>query len=265
MLSRARICEKISEPSANLRGREKGRRWRRAGRDFNRQGAAGRLHEVGLAASPPTCWRSAATSAAERPREDSPRPPACGNCPKYRNREEGHVSADLKELLAAFKQEPDTLNAFAGRHHVASLRRDDEQHGRRRGQARALSRRCAGAERPAAGRSSLFDNLPVRCRRGASGAIRPVAVTAKKRLADSTSPRSAELLPGYEMTSWRPADLPTCPPTSSRKSTPLSRRRRGIRTKQRYADLGATAWLNDAAGSHRAHPRQRGSGGRCRS
>ena len=59
----------------------------------------------------------------------------------------------------------------------------------------------------------LFDNLPGSLPSVRSGAIRPVAVTAKTRLAELPDvPAMAELLPGYELTSWTaligPANMP---------------------------------------------------------
>jgi tripartite-type tricarboxylate transporter receptor subunit TctC len=91
----------------------------------------------------------------------------------------------------------------------------------------------------------LFDNLPGSLPSVRSGAIKPVAVTAKTRLAELPDvPAMAELLPGYELTSWTaligPANMP--PDLVAQINALSGKALRDPWVIQRYADLGATTW-----------------------
>jgi tripartite-type tricarboxylate transporter receptor subunit TctC len=91
----------------------------------------------------------------------------------------------------------------------------------------------------------LFDNLPGSLPSVRSGAIRPVAVTSKKRLADLPDvPAMAELLPGYELTSWTalvgPANMP--PDLVVQINALAAKALNDPWLQKRYAELGATAW-----------------------
>src|SRR5205807_3017996 len=128
----------------------------------------------------------------------------------------GLFSADIKELLAAFRKEPGKYTyasaGFGTTLHLSgemmnSMAGVQVRHVPYRGGAPALNDLLGGNV------DLLFDNLPGSLPSVRSGAIRAVAVTAKTRLADLPDvPAMAELLPGYELTSWAglvgPANMP---------------------------------------------------------
>ena len=126
--------------------------------------------------------------------------------PNILTAKKGLFSADLKELLAAFKKEPGKYTyasaGFGTTLHLSgemmnSMAGVQVRHVPYRGGAPALNDLLGGNV------DMLFDNLPGSLPSVRSGAIRPVAVTAKKRLAELPDvPAMAELLPGYELTSW---------------------------------------------------------------
>ena len=130
------------------------------------------------------------------------------------------------------------------RHHAASLRRDDEQHGRRevnhipyKGAGPALTDLLGGRV------DLLFDNLPGSLPSVRGGQIRPVAVTSRARIADLPDvPAMAEVLPGYEMTSWTamvgPPDMKADLVAQINALTNKALADPGL--KARYADLGAS-------------------------
>lgn len=157
-------------------------------------------------------------------------------------------SADLKDLIAAAKKEPgkytyasagfgttlhlsgEMLNSMAG----VQLR-----HVPYRGAAPALNDLLGGNV------DLLFDNLPGSLPSVRSGAIRPVAVTASKRIKELPDvPAFAELLPGYEMTSWTaligPGNMPADLVAQVNALTVKALNDPWV--QQRYADLGATTW-----------------------
>lgn len=157
-------------------------------------------------------------------------------------------SSDLKELIAAARKEPgkytyasagfgttlhlsgEMLNSMAG----VQLR-----HVPYRGAAPALNDLLGGNV------DLLFDNLPGSLPSVRSSAIKPVAVTAKKRIKELPDvPAFAEILPGYEMTSWTaligPANMPA--DLVAQVNTLTVKALNDPWVQQRYADLGATTW-----------------------
>jgi tripartite-type tricarboxylate transporter receptor subunit TctC len=91
----------------------------------------------------------------------------------------------------------------------------------------------------------LFDNLPGSLPSVRAGQIKPVAVTAKTRIAELPDvPAFAEVLPGYEMTSWTamigPANMK--PDVVAKINALTMRALADPGLKARYADLGATPW-----------------------
>jgi len=78
-----------------------------------------------------------------------------------------------------------------------------------------------------------------------AGQIKPVAVTARTRIAELPDvPAFAEVLPGYEITSWTamigPANMP--PDLVTQINALLARALADPALKARYADLGAKPW-----------------------
>ena len=157
-------------------------------------------------------------------------------------------SEDLKELLAAFKKEPkkytyasagfgttlhlsgEMLNAMAG---------VEVMHVPYKGAAPALNDLLGGRV------DLLFDNLPGSLPSVKAGLIRPVAVTANQRLPELPDvPTMAEILPGYEMSSWAtmigPAGIrgDVVERINALTVTALA----SDFVKKRYADLGASPW-----------------------
>ena len=137
-----------------------------------------------------------------RPREDFTFISGMWQLPNILTAKKGLFSADLKELLEAFKKEPGKYTyasaGFGTTLHLSgemmnSMAGVQVRHVPYRGGAPALNDLLGGNV------DMLFDNLPGSLPSVRSGAIRPVAVTSKKRLADLPDvPAMAELLPGYE-------------------------------------------------------------------
>ena len=115
-------------------------------------------------------------------------------------------SSDLKELLAAFKKEPGKYTYASGgvgtTPHLSgemmnSMAGVNVTHIPYKGGAPALADLLGGRV------DILFDNLPGSLPSVRAGLIKPVAVTAKTRVPELPDvPAMAELLPGYELTSW---------------------------------------------------------------
>jgi tripartite-type tricarboxylate transporter receptor subunit TctC len=89
----------------------------------------------------------------------------------------------------------------------------------------------------------LFDNLPGSLPSVRGGQIRPVAVTAKARIPELPDvPAFAEVLPGYEMTSWTamigPANMK--PELVAQVNALTARALADPWLITRYRDLGAT-------------------------
>ncbi len=91
----------------------------------------------------------------------------------------------------------------------------------------------------------LFDNLPGSLPSVQAGLIRPIAVTAAKRIPELPDvPAMAEILPGYEMTSWTimigPAGLRG--DVIERANALTVKALADDVVKKRYGELGATVW-----------------------
>src|ERR1043165_497735 len=162
-------------------------------------------------------------------------------------------SSDLKELLAAFKKEPRKYTyasaGFGTTLHLSgemmnSMAGVQVTHIPYKGAGPALTDLLGGRV------DLLFDNLPGSLPRGRAGQSRPVAVTARSRIAELPDvPAFAEILPGYEMTSWTamigPANMN--PALVAQMNALLARALADPALKARYAELGATAWPTSPA------------------
>src|SRR4051812_13482328 len=157
-------------------------------------------------------------------------------------------SSDLKELLAAFKKEPRKYTyasaGFGTTLHLSgemmnSMAGVEVTHIPYKGAGPALTDLLGGRV------DLLFDNLPGSLPSVRAGQIRPVAVTAKTRIPELPDvPAFAEVLPGYEMTSWTamigPANMK--PELVAQINALIARALADPAVKARYADLGATPW-----------------------
>ena len=157
-------------------------------------------------------------------------------------------SSDLKELLAAFKKEPRKYT-YASAGFGTTLHLSGEMMNSMAG-VEVIHIPCKGAG-PAltdllGGRVDLlFDNLPGSLPSVRAGQVKPVAVTARTRIPDLPDvPAFAEVLPGYEMTSWTamigPANMK--PDLVAQINALTVKALADPALKARYADLGATPW-----------------------
>jgi tripartite-type tricarboxylate transporter receptor subunit TctC len=158
-------------------------------------------------------------------------------------------SSDLKELLAAFKKEPRKYTyasaGFGTTLHLSgemmnSMAGVEVTHIPYKGAGPALTDLLGGRV------DMLFDNLPGSLPSVRAGQIKPVAVTAKTRIPELPDvPAFAEVLPGYEMTSWTimigPANMKA--ELVAQINALIARALADSALKARYADLGATPWL----------------------
>jgi tripartite-type tricarboxylate transporter receptor subunit TctC len=157
-------------------------------------------------------------------------------------------SSDLKELLAAIKKEPRKYTyasaGFGTTLHLSgemmnSMAGVEVTHIPYKGAGPALTDLLGGRV------DFLFDNLPGSLPSVRAGQVKPIAVTAKARIAELPDvPAMAEVLPGYEMTSWTamigPANLKPELVVQINALTNKALADPGLKT--RYADLGATPW-----------------------
>jgi tripartite-type tricarboxylate transporter receptor subunit TctC len=157
-------------------------------------------------------------------------------------------SSDLKELLAAFKKEPRKYTyasaGFGTTLHLSgemmnSMAGVEVNHIPYKGAGPALTDLLGGRV------DLLFDNLPGSLPSVRAGQIRPVAVTARARIAELPDvPTMAEVLPGYEMISWTamigPANMKA--DLVAQINALIARALAEPALKARYSDLGATPW-----------------------
>jgi len=162
-------------------------------------------------------------------------------------------SSDLKELLGAFKKEPRRYTyasaGFGTTLHLSgemmnSMAGVDVTHIPYKGAGPALTDLLGGRV------DLLFDNLPGSLPSVRAGQIKPVAVTAKARIPELPDvPAMAEVLPGYEMTSWTamvgPANIKA--EVVAQANALLRKALADPALKARYADLGATPWPTSPA------------------
>src|SRR6266581_2085934 len=162
-------------------------------------------------------------------------------------------SSDIRELLAAFKKEPRKYTyasaGFGTTLHLSgemmnSMTGVEVTHIPYRGAGPALTDLLGGRV------DFLFDNLPGSLPSVRAGLVRPIAVTARKRIAELPDvPAMAEVLPGYEMTSWTAmigaANMKPDLVAQVNALTLKALADPGL--KARYADLGATPWPASSA------------------
>jgi tripartite-type tricarboxylate transporter receptor subunit TctC len=162
-------------------------------------------------------------------------------------------SSDLKQLLAAFKKEPRKYTyasaGFGTTLHLSgemmnSMAGVEVNHIPYKGAGPALTDLLGGRV------DLLFDNLPGSLPSVRAGQIRPVAVTARARIAELPDvPAMAEVLPGYEMISWTamigPANMKA--DLVAQINALTVRALADPALKARYSDLGATPWPTSQA------------------
>lgn len=162
-------------------------------------------------------------------------------------------ASNAKDLLALLKQNPGKYNyASAGigttlhlsGEMMKSMAGVDVQHIPYKGGNPALMDLLAGRV------NMLFDNLPGSLSAVREGSVKPIAVTGKTRSpALPDVPAMAELVPGYEMTSWTclcgPAGLPQDMIAQMNAQTLKALGDPDL--KKRFEELGATAWPTSPA------------------
>jgi tripartite-type tricarboxylate transporter receptor subunit TctC len=162
-------------------------------------------------------------------------------------------SSDLKQLLVAFRNEPRKYTyasaGFGTTLHLSgemmnSMAGVEVTHIPYKGAGPALTDLLGGRV------DLLFDNLPGSLPSVRAGQIRPVAVTAKTRIAELPDvPAFAEVLPGFEITSWTAmigaANMK--PDLVARINALTARALADPTLKARYAQLGAMPWPTSPA------------------
>lgn len=157
-------------------------------------------------------------------------------------------SQDIRELLAAFRKEPKKYTyasaGFGTTLHLSgemmnSMAGVEVMHVPYKGAGPALNDLLGGRV------DMLFDNLPGSLPSVKAGLIRPIAVTARKRIPELPDvPAMAEILPGYEMTSWTimigPAGIRG--DVVERANALTAKALADDVVKKRYAELGASVW-----------------------
>src|SRR4030081_2262046 len=157
-------------------------------------------------------------------------------------------SSDLREFLAAFRKEPRKYTyasaGFGTTLHLSgemmnSMAGVEVTHIPYKGAGPALTDLLGGRV------DLLVDNLPGSLPSVRAGQIKPVAVTARARIAELPDvPAFAEVLPGYEITSWTamigPANIK--PDVVAKINALIAKALADPVLKTRYAELGATPW-----------------------
>jgi tripartite-type tricarboxylate transporter receptor subunit TctC len=161
--------------------------------------------------------------------------------------------SDLKGLLATFKKEPRKYTyasaGFGTTLHLSgemmnSMAGVEVNHIPYRGAGPALTDLLGGRV------DVLFDNLPGSLPSVRAGQVRPVAVTSRTRIPELPDvPAMAEVLPGYEMTSWTaligPPNMKADLVAQVNALTVKALADPAL--KARYAELGATPWPTSPA------------------
>ena len=162
-------------------------------------------------------------------------------------------SSDLRELLAAFKREPRKYTyasaGFGTTLHLSgemmnSMAGVEVTHIPYKGAGPALTDLLGGRV------DFLFDNLPGSLPSVRAGQIKPVAVTSRIRIPELPDvPAMAEVLPGYEITSWTamigPSNMKADIVAQVNALTVKALTDPALKT--RYSDLGATPWPTSPA------------------
>jgi tripartite-type tricarboxylate transporter receptor subunit TctC len=157
-------------------------------------------------------------------------------------------ASNARDLIALLKQNPGKYNyASAGigttlhlsGEMMKSMAGVDVQHIPYKGTNPALMDLLAGRV------NMLFDNLPGSLPAVREGSVKPIAVTGKTRSpALPDVPAMAELLPGYELTSW----AALCGPAGMAPDVTAGINERAVKSLndpdllRRFEELGATAW-----------------------
>jgi tripartite-type tricarboxylate transporter receptor subunit TctC len=162
-------------------------------------------------------------------------------------------SSDLRELLAAFKKEPRKYTyasaGFGTTLHLSgemmnSMAGVEVMHIPYKGAGPALTDLLGGRV------DFLFDNLPGSLPSVRAGQIKPVAVTSRTRIPELPDvPAMAEVLPGYEITSWTAMVGPSNMKTDlvAQLNALTAKALADPALKARYSELGATPWPTSPA------------------
>ena len=162
-------------------------------------------------------------------------------------------SSDLRELLAAFKKEPRKYTyasaGFGTTLHLSgemmnSMAGVEVTHIPYKGAGPALTDLLGGRV------DFLFDNLPGSLPSVRAGQVKPVAVTSRTRIPELPDvPAMAEVLPGYEITSWTamigPSNMKADVVAQVNALTVKALADPALKT--RYSELGATPWPTSPA------------------
>ena len=243
------LCQKMSELS---------------GQSFvveNRAGAGGVLGADAVAKSPPDGYTVGLGGIAQNvlaigsyaklpyhPREDFTFTGGMWQLPNILTARADLFSSDIRELLAAFKKEPRKYTyasaGFGTTLHLSgemmnSMAGVEVTHIPYKGAGPALTDLLGGRV------DLLFDNLPGSLPSVRAGQVRPVAVTSRTRIPELPDvPAMAEVLPGYEITSWT-AMLGAAnmkPDLVAQVNALTGKALADPWLQARYRDLGATPW-----------------------
>lgn len=243
------LCQKMSELS---------------GQSFvveNRGGAGGVLGADAVAKAPPDGYTVGLGGIAQNvlaigsyaklpyhPREDFTFIGGMWQLPNILTARKDFFSSDIRELLAAFKKEPRKYT-YASAGYGTTLHLSGEMmnsmagvevvHIPYKGAGPALTDLLGGRV------DMLFDNLPGSLPSVRAGQVRPVAVTSRTRIPELPDvPAMAEVLPGYEMTSWTSLNGPAGMKADlvAQINALTVRALADPWLKGRYGDLGAKPW-----------------------
>jgi len=162
-------------------------------------------------------------------------------------------SSDLRELLAAFRKEPRKYTyasaGFGTTLHLSgemmnSMAGVQVTHIPYKGAGPALTDLLGGRV------DLLFDNLPGSLPSVRAGQVKPVAVTSRSRIPELPDvPAMAEVLPGYEITSWTAMIGPSNMKADlvAQVNALTVKALADPTLKARYSELGATPWPTSPA------------------